>query len=83
MVHFCFDIDNVIAQTDEVMRRVIEDYTNGRVRLAYEDIKTFNYYECLDRFGNGISKEEWNRVHEVFSESRYLWLIQPFPGSVE
>ena len=31
--HFCIDIDNVIACTDEVMRQVIEEYTGGRVQL--------------------------------------------------
>jgi predicted RNA-binding protein with RPS1 domain len=61
--HFCLDIDNVIAQTDEVMRRVIEEYTGGRVRLSYEGIKEFNYYECRDARGNNITREQWTQVH--------------------
>ena len=79
----CIDIDNVIAQTDEVMRRVINEYTGGRVQLAYEDVKEFNYYECKDFKGNGISKEDWKAVHDLFSQPRYLLEIQPIPGAIE
>jgi hypothetical protein len=28
----CVDIDNVIAQTDRVMREIIREYTGGRVK---------------------------------------------------
>lgn len=83
MQHFCIDIDNVIARTDDVMRQVIAEYTGNRVRLAYEHVQEFNYYDCKDEAGNSISKEEWRHVHELFSEPRYLWLIQPVPGAVE
>jgi len=83
MKNLCIDIDNVIARTDEVMRRVIAEYTGGRIQLAYEDVREFNYFECKDSTGNSISKEEWKHIHELFSEPRYLWLIQPFPGAVE
>lgn len=79
----CVDIDNVIAQTDEVMRRVIQEYTRGRVQLSYEDIKHFNYYECTDKNGNGISKEDWKPVHDLFSEPLYLSDIRPFSGAIE
>ena len=47
------DIDNVIAQTDEVMRRVIYDFTGGRVNLDYVHIVEFDYHRCID--GNGRS----------------------------
>ena len=80
MKNLCIDIDNVIARTDKVMRRVISEHTGGRIQLAYEDVKNFNYYECKDSTGNGINNEEWKHIHELFSEPRYLWLIQPFPG---
>ena len=83
MHRLCIDIDNVVARTDEVMRRVIHDFTGGRVRLEYEDIKEFDYYKCQDSRGCGITKEEWSRVHDLFSEPRYLWLIQPFEGVQE
>lgn len=83
MKSLCVDIDNVIAQTDEVMRQVIADYTAGRVRLSYDDVTSFNYYECKDGSGNGISKDEWVHIHALFSEPRYLWLIQPAPGAIE
>src|SRR5712691_5059800 len=29
---------------------------------------------------SSISKEQWEEIHELFSEPRYLWLIQPVPG---
>lgn len=83
MKSLCIDIDNVIAQTDEVMRRVIAEYSAERVQLTYEDIEHFNYFECKDSKGNVVSKEEWKHIHEIFSEPRYLWLIQPFPGAIE
>jgi len=81
--NFCIDIDNVIAQTDRVMRRVIADYTGNRVQLVYEDVQEYNYYDCKDKAGNGISDIEWQKVHELFSEPRYLWLIEPTSGAVE
>ncbi len=77
--HFCIDIDNVIAQTDEVMRRVIEEFTGGRVALKYEDIVTFNYHECRDRKGERITKEEWGQVHDRFSEPQNILGIEPMP----
>src|SRR5215475_6547536 len=83
MYHFCIDIDNTIAQTDEVMRRVISDFTNGRVQLDYEDIVTFNYYECRDPKGNRITKEEWSQVHNLFAEPKYLMTVEPMPGAIE
>ena len=48
------DIYNVIARTDEVMRRPIEKCTNEPVRRAYADIRTFKYYECPDRLETAI-----------------------------
>jgi uncharacterized HAD superfamily protein len=83
MYHFCIDIDNTVARTDEVMRRVIWVYTNGRVRLEYEDIVTFDYHECRDAAGNQITKPEWDAVHDLFSEAHYLRQIQPMSGVVE
>lgn len=83
MKNLCIDIDNVVARTDEVMRSVIAEYTSGRVKLTYEEINEFNYFECRDRNGNCITEEEWKHIHNLFSEPRYLWLIQPFPGAVE
>lgn len=81
-LHFCVDIDNVIGQTDRVMRDVIAEYTGGRVTLRYEDIRRFNYSECPDALGNTISKVEWKEVHELFSHPRFLWRIEPLPGAV-
>ena len=81
--HFCFDIDNTIAQSDDVMREVIARVTKNRVKLDYEDVVTFNYYECRDLNGNRISKEEWSVVHSVFSDEENLLAISASSGAVE
>ena len=81
-LNFCIDIDNVIGQTDRVMRQVVLEHTQGRVVLAYEDILEFNYHECKDSSGNSISANEWKVVHELFSEPEYLRLVEAIPGAV-
>jgi hypothetical protein len=77
------DIDNTIAQTDVVMRRVISEFTSGRVQLDYEGVVTFNYHECRDPAGNRITREEWNAIHVRFSEPDNLMSIEPMPGVIE
>lgn len=79
----CIDIDNVIAQSDTLMRKVIWEITSGRVKLGYEDVQRFNYWECHDPNGNSISKEEWQIIHGTFSEPDKLLSIEPVPGAVE
>jgi uncharacterized HAD superfamily protein len=79
----CIDSDNVLAQTDEVMRRVIRDYTQGRVNLEPQHITNFDYDRCKDKQNCGITAEQWRDVHALFSEPRYLWCIQPVPGVQE
>lgn len=79
----CIDIDNVIARTDEVMRSVITQFTNGRVQLDYEDVKNYNYWECTDKNGNSLTKNEWQAVHEQFSQPEFLLAIEPVTGVVE
>lgn len=76
----CVDIDNVIAETDAVMRDVIREVTDGRVDLAYSDVRTFNYWECADRCGNSISREEWDDIHDRFSDAAILSKIRPVKG---
>ena len=82
-MRLCIDIDNVLAQSDEVMRRVIIEVTEGRVKLSYNDIRSFNYYECKDSDGNRISKDEWATVHSQFSEAANIRSIHLFPGVQE
>jgi uncharacterized HAD superfamily protein len=79
----CIDIDNVLAQTDEVMRRVIRDFTQGRVNLEPQHVTDFDYHKCKDAEGRSITAEEWQGVHALFSEPRYLWFVQPVPGVQE
>jgi uncharacterized HAD superfamily protein len=78
----CVDIDNVIARTDEVIRGLILNSTGGRVRLRYEDVKEFNYYECQDADGNCITKEEWDSIHQMFATPDVLWTVAPDPKAI-
>ena len=76
----CLDIDNCLARTDEVMRQLVRDYTQGRVNLECEDIKQFNYYECKDSRGNSITKPEWDEVHKTFSQPENILRLAPLEG---
>jgi uncharacterized HAD superfamily protein len=76
----CVDIDNVVAQTDSVMRELIRRHTRDRVALKYADIIQFNYSECRDDRGNAISDSEWHEVHELFSREEVIHRLEPFDG---
>jgi 5'(3')-deoxyribonucleotidase len=65
------------------MRQVIKDYTGSAVQLAYEDVVEFNYYECQDKNGNRITKDDWKKIHQLFSQPKYLWRIEPIAGAIE
>lgn len=75
----CIDIDNVIAQTDEVMRDVIREYTGGWVNFGYDDIQSFNYDECEDGNEHRITPEDWQTVHSLFAERDRILSIKPYP----
>lgn len=62
------------------MRQVIHAYTDGRVDLHYEDVREFEYEDCVDANGEGITKEQWKEIHNLFSTPRYLWSIEPCQG---
>ena len=79
----CVDIDNVIAQTDQVMRRTIFLYTHGRVKLDYGHVKEFDYDQCSDSNGNNISRKDWPGIHELFSERDVILSIPPMPDAIE
>lgn len=79
----CVDIDNVIARTDEVMRRVIREFTGGRVDYGYEHIVEFDYDKCLDAAGQRSTREEWKGIHDRFSERENLLAIEPMDGAIE
>jgi len=79
----CVDIDNVLAQTDRVMRRVIWLYTHGRVNYEPEHIVEFNYHECDDSARNRITEPEWKGIHRLFAERGNILSIEPMPGAVE
>jgi cytidine deaminase len=79
----CIDVDNVVTQTDAVLRRVICDFKSGTVNLSYTDIVRFDYHECIDSAGLGITKEEWNDVHlDWFPRTEYQKQIQPIDGAI-
>jgi len=79
------DIDNCVAATDVVMRRIIHHVTNGRVNFRYEDIREFDYHGslCRDEDGEGIDEATWKEVHEHFSEPEVVLSVKPLPGALE
>lgn len=81
MIHakplICVDIDNVIAKTDEVMRRVIRAHSRLQVDLSYEDVICFEYWKCRDGAGRRFGKEEWSDIHTEFTRD-HLLEIAPF-----
>ncbi len=77
MEKICVDVDNVVAGTDALIRRIIQDFTQDRVVLEYEDITDFDYCHCKDRKGNSINEKEWLAVHQTFSEDTNILAIKP------
>ncbi len=77
----CVDIDNVIADSDPLMRRIIKEVTEGRVQLEYSDITHFNYWECCDRNGEILDRSDWEKVHSIFSSR--VGEIEPYPDAKE
>ena len=73
----CVDIDNVIAKTDEVMRKVIYEHSRSKVKLEYEDVVCFEYWKCRDGSGQRFDKSEWKKIHQEFTHN-YLLKITPF-----
>lgn len=78
------DIDNVVADSDPVMRRLIADVTQGRVQLSQDDVHEFDYRNCHATNGAKLTDTEWNVVHEErFSSHDELVAIPPIEGAVE
>lgn len=77
MPALCFDIDNVVARTDEVMREVIREYSQNHVDLAYEDVVCFDYWRCRDSCGRRFERTEWEKIHSQFT-LKHLLQVQPF-----
>ena len=74
----CVDIDNVVAQSDEIMRKVILEETG--VDLRYEDVREFNYCDNTDSNERTLPPADWERVHARFSEPGNLARISVMPG---
>jgi uncharacterized HAD superfamily protein len=81
-LHICIDIDNVIGRSDDVMRDVIREVTDGRVDLHYQQVVEFDYRQCSDAKGSVITDQEWQKVHTEFSHPRNLWRVEPMDGAV-
>ncbi len=86
----CVDIDNVLAETDSIMREIIRVATVSTenpsgIKYEYEDIVEFEYCLCQNSAGLRVSKEVWNAVHQIFQDpnSGYVDLIRPTSGSLE
>ena len=77
------DIDNVLANADAALRRIIRRETAGLVDLAYEDIREFDYRLNRDRNGRSIDDETWQRVHSAFSTAEILFSLPVIAGAVD
>lgn len=77
----CIDIDNTIADTDRVLRGLIHEVTDGRVKLNRSDVTQYEYWKCVDSGGQRLAKEEWNRVLSLFNSERLLE-VAPLDGVV-
>ena len=73
----CVDIDNVIAKTDGVMRKVIHAHSMSHINLTYDDVVCFEYWTCRDKKGERFDKSEWEKIHKEFTRN-YLLQILPF-----
>jgi uncharacterized HAD superfamily protein len=62
----CIDIDNTIADTDSVFRRIIQKVSRGRVNLEHEDVICYEYVRCRDAYGHRLSSKEWQGVLSEF-----------------
>lgn len=76
----CIDIDNVLSQTDKVVRRLIYEHTG--VNLEYTDIVHYDYHRCHDDQGRSISLDEWHAVHDAFSVPDVIRSLDPI-GNVQ
>jgi hypothetical protein len=65
------------------MRRVIFLYTHGRVNLGYDHVQEFDYDRCADASGAQIDRNEWRKIHELFSERDTILSIEPMPAAIE
>jgi uncharacterized HAD superfamily protein len=77
----CIDIDNVLTESDEIMRRLIFQITHGRVSLRPEHIVQFKYQACKDDRHECITDKEWELVHRAFSEEGPLLSLRPQNGA--
>jgi uncharacterized HAD superfamily protein len=73
----CVDIDNVIADSDPLMREIIAEVTQGQVQLEYGDVTNFNYWQCRDKKDRQLDQSAWEEVHAIFSER--VQEIEPYP----
>ena len=77
----CVDIDNTIADTDPVLRRLIRTVSQDRVQLAQEDVVCYEYWKCRDARGHRLTSAEWRKVVDDF-HAKPLEEIAPFRGVV-
>jgi hypothetical protein len=75
-----FDIDNVLSQTDKVIRAIIRECAN--VDLRYKDIVEFHYWDCEDYQGRRLSKSQWHEIHLEFTRN-WLNVVEPYPNVAE
>ena len=77
----CIDIDNTVADTDTVMRRLMRDASHGRVNLVHEDVICYEYWKCRDEKGNRLTSDEWKKVVSDFHREGLLDAL-PFDDTI-
>jgi uncharacterized HAD superfamily protein len=71
----CIDIDNVLSQSDKVIRQLIFEHTS--VKLEYTHVVHYEYHRCRDDRGRSISVDEWHAVHDAFSDPDVIRSLDP------
>src|SRR5688572_14652536 len=82
-LEFCINIDNVLAQTSNQWCEFITVKSRGRVRLAYDDLVSSNYWECRDAQGQQLTYAEWQQISPLFYSEEWLLSLAPLGCAME
>jgi len=74
----CVDIDNVLSDSDRVIRQLIYEHTS--VELEYAHVVHYDYHRCRDDHGRSITLDEWHAVHDAFSDPDVIRSLDPIAG---
>lgn len=78
---FASDVDNVITQTDKVIRALILQECG--LDIPREAMVNFDYHKNHARCGGQITKAQWDEVHCLYAETANILSVDPIEGAVE